>query len=79
MLSRPCLSQTLVPEAGMPLQVRELQAKLDGQAHSHQLAQEALAIEEKCSRDKMQAQVRRDHKCACAAVHACMGFCFGIH
>lgn len=35
-------------------QVKELQAELSAQAKSHQQAQEALAIEEKCKRDQLQ-------------------------
>lgn len=54
-------------------QVGELRSELEVQAHSHQLAQEALAIEEKCSRDKMQAQVRQGHHAHAPCLHAWFG------
>lgn len=37
-------------------QIKELQAALRTQAKSHQQAQEALAIEEKCKRDQLQVR-----------------------
>lgn len=51
-------------------QVGELRSKLEVQAHSHQLAQEGLAIEGKCSRDNMLAQVRQGHHAHALCLHA---------
>ncbi len=54
--SLPCLSQTLLTEAGMPLQVRELQATLQRMASSKAIAASSVDALEVKSVDGFQVR-----------------------